>query len=389
MRRTMLLAALALTSCTSAWDSLRDRARQCTGTRRDCDNDPANGCEAETATDRLHCGDCSTQAAVACTGGKSLELRSIAGAGATQCVSLRGDGTHSLRCWGSNTRNQVTSANTDPIATPTDPAPADTSEVHALGVGDGFGCAIRGDVRELRCWGGAVTPPMLGPTERLLSLRALAVGARHACVAAPRAATDDNVIRCFGDNDRAQLGGPVNAMNIASVQTADGELFTMRSLAGLAAGASHSCAFDAQGVWCWGANEQGQLGRPPLPGSATVAAAPVQFASSVQVIDVAAGGESTCAVVSDAPVTSDAGTDASAGNDSGIEAGAPSDAACAAPSTGTLHATFLCWGAISRADRRATSGRRHARRRRARVRGLDPRERDHQRRRGVLLGPGR
>lgn len=99
MRRTMLLAALALTSCTSAWDSLRDRARQCTGTRRDCDNDPANGCEVETATDRLHCGDCSTQAAVACTGGKSLELRSIAGAGATQCVSLRGDGTHSLRCW--------------------------------------------------------------------------------------------------------------------------------------------------------------------------------------------------------------------------------------------------------------------------------------------------
>jgi alpha-tubulin suppressor-like RCC1 family protein len=218
-------------------------------------------------------------------------------------------------------------------------------------VGDGFGCAIRGDVRELRCWGGAVTPPMLGPTERLLSLRALAVGARHACVAAPRAATDDNVIRCFGDNDRAQLGGPVNAMNIASVQTADGELFTMRSLAGLAAGASHSCAFDAQGVWCWGANEQGQLGRPPLPGSAAVAAAPVQFASSVQVIDVAAGGESTCAVVSDARVTSDAGTDASAGNDSGIEAGAPSDAACAAPSTGTLHATVLCWGAISRADR--------------------------------------
>lgn len=342
---TTLSLALALSACTSAWDSLRDRSRQCTGTRRDCDNDPNNGCEVETATDRHHCGACDAEAPVACTGGKSLALRSIAGAGATQCVSLTGDGTHSIRCWGLNTRNQVSPSGTDARATPTDPRPDDPSEVHALSVGDGFACAIRGDVRELSCWGSAIAAPMLGPSERLLSLRALAVGARHVCVALPRAATDDNVVRCFGDNDRGQLGAAPTASNIASVQLGDGALFTMQSLSGLAAGASHSCAFDAQSVWCWGANEQGQLGRAPLPGPSGVAAAPVQFASSVRVIDVAAGGESTCAVVSDGAAMSDAGADGS------VEASVTSDSACGPSAPGALRATVVCWGAIAGSGR--------------------------------------
>jgi Regulator of chromosome condensation (RCC1) repeat len=343
--RKFALCALALLSCASPWDSLRDRSRQCTATRRDCDNDEANGCEVDLATDRQHCGECSTVARVACTGGRSLSLRSIAGAGATQCASLRGDSTHSIRCWGANDRQQVSARAAATVATPLDPAPGDASEVHAIGVGDGFGCAIRGDVRELSCWGRAVSPPSLAPTERLLSLRALAVGARHACVAVPRPATDESVVRCFGDNDRGQLGGTASApSNIASVATADGQIFAMRGLRGLAAGTSHACAFDDRSVWCWGADDRGQLGRARLPGSAATAAAPVQFAATnIRVIDVAAAGESACAIVSDDA----AGEDAGAAVGDGGDGGRAGDAQCAPSARGSLRASVLCWGALS------------------------------------------
>lgn len=367
MRRPWLLIALALTACASPWDSLRERSKQCTGTRRDCDNNMANGCETDIATDRQHCGQCGNVALVACSEGRSLDVFAIAGAAGTQCAALRGDGTSALRCWGANTQHQVSATSNGSSAIPVDPTPTLHDEIKALVLGDGFGCAVRGDVAAVDCWGDAVRLPSLSASDQLLAVSSITAGARHVCALVRRAGTSESVVRCFGDNDRGQLGAAaVMGTPVTTVTGLDRQPLVLSNALRVAAGATHTCVSTMSGVYCWGAFELGQLGRAPIPGIAATAAAPVQFGrAAVNAIDLAAAGDSTCAVVSDAPSLEDAGTDAALPSDaatmdvtavdastdasSSADASASADASCARPSSGsdTLRARVLCWGAIT------------------------------------------
>lgn len=368
MRRGWLLTALALASCASPWDTLRDRSKQCTGTRRDCDNNADNGCETDIAVDRQHCGQCGNLAPVACSEGRSLEVVAIAGAAGTQCAALRGDGTSALRCWGANTQRQVSASISGASAVPVDPTPALHDDVKALVLGDGFGCAVRGDVAAVDCWGEAVRLPTLSASDQLLAVSSITAGARHVCALVRRAGTAESVVRCFGDNDRGQLGAAV-AMGspVTTVTGLDRQPLVLSNAQRVAAGATHTCVSTTSGVYCWGAFELGQLGRAPIPGIAATAAAPVQFGrAAVSAIDLAAAGDSTCAIVNDAPAGEDAGVDA-ATSDAGplsdastmdgsadasavTDAGAAMEASCARPSRGVdaLRARVLCWGSIAR-----------------------------------------
>lgn len=371
MRRSWLLTALALASCASPWDTLRDRSKQCTGTRRDCDNNAENGCETDIATDRQHCGQCGNAAPVACSEGRSLEVVAIAGAAGTQCAALRGDGTSALRCWGANTQRQVSASSAGSSAVPLDPTPALHDEVKALVLGDGFGCAVRGDVAAVDCWGDAVRLPTLSASDQLLAVSSITAGARHVCALVRRAGTTESVVRCFGDNDRGQLGAAV-AMGspVTTVTGLDRQPLVLSNAQRVAAGATHTCVSTTTGVYCWGGFELGQLGRAPIPGIAATAAAPVQFGrAAVSAIDLAAAGDSTCAIVNDAPSGEDAGADAATDatspsdaatmdasvdvattSDASADASGAMEASCARPSSGAdvLRARVLCWGAIAR-----------------------------------------
>lgn len=367
MRATplVLLALSALSSCSSPWGSLRERSSQCTAGRRDCDGDPSNGCEVDTDTSREHCGACGRRATVACVQGRPLDVRSIAGASATVCATVSGDSLGGLRCWGSNTQNQVSA---DPPATaratPTDPMPIDSTEVHSLAVGDGFGCAIRGPSRVLRCWGDGVRS-LVGDAraalDSVVGARAVVAGARHACVAVLNPANDRSVIQCFGDNDRGQLGGERSATSpLVAVKGASGSAIALERFAGLVAGSSHACAYNDSQILCWGANEEGQLGRGPRPGIASSAAVGVAFSDNFDVVvhDVSAAGETTCAVLSSSRSVRDAGvvldaasdvaepSDASA-MDTSAEAGA-SLSACNADQNAQRR--VVCWGSLARAS---------------------------------------
>lgn len=62
---------------------------------------------------------------------------------------------------------------------------------------------------------------------------------------------------------------------------------------GISAGGAHSCAVRGDGtVWCWGANEFGQLGN----GTATSTAEPVQVTGVMNAVAVGAGGLFSCAL---------------------------------------------------------------------------------------------
>jgi hypothetical protein len=379
--RSWLASLLALCACTSPWGSLRERSQQCTGARRDCDGDARNGCEVDTLTDRLHCGQCGRAVSVACQQGRGLEVRALTGGAGTLCAAVSDDAVWGLRCWGANGGRQASASGASAVATPSDPTPQDDTIVHAMAMGDGFGCAVRDESRTLRCWGdGLAGGPSDGatpaPSESLVGVRAIAVGARHVCAILPQAGTENAIVRCFGDNDRGQLGAaPTAPGGGANVLRETGALLAERSLRGIAAGASHTCAFGDDGVWCWGSNDEGQLGRPARFGLAETAAMSVRFAAaSVRVHDLAAAGESTCAIVSEGLPSSagDAGVidgavsmgDAGDAGDARVvaDASAVADAGASADAgaldggsvQGTCGALALdrprvvCWGAIAR-----------------------------------------
>jgi serine/threonine-protein kinase len=160
----------------------------------------------------------------------------------------------------------------------------------ALWSGGWHQCAMRG--QRLVCWGsnskGQVgdgttqnrTTPVVVPLD---GVRAVAMGEYHTC-----ALVTDGRVFCWGRNVRSEVGGPVPAMLAKLPQEVEG----LGPATALAAGRQHTCARLASGaVYCWGANESGQLGRPlsddglppgPVPGLPAVT-------------QIFAGGSNTCA----------------------------------------------------------------------------------------------
>lgn len=120
----------------------------------------------------------------------------------------------------------------------------------------------------------------------------VAVGAAHAC-----AALDTGALYCWGANDDGQLGVPGPAESATPVLVAD----VVGALAVTAGGppggtGGHTCAITTAGrLYCWGANDAGQLGKGDTQSTAT----PTHIASVSQPATVAAGAEFTCATTKD------------------------------------------------------------------------------------------
>ena len=97
---------------------------------------------------------------------------------------------------------------------------------------------------------------------------------------------------CSGDNSAGQLGTGSTTSSAVFVGPVRGAL-EGRTVTRLDAGAAHVCAATADGVYCWGRNDQGQLGVT----GATSSAVPVRVASlSGAVTDLELHGTSSCAV---------------------------------------------------------------------------------------------
>jgi hypothetical protein len=60
----------------------------------------------------------------------------------------------------------------------------------------------------------------------------------------------------------------------------------------VSSGRGHSCVVAQGGLWCWGANDQGQCGLP----ASTSAVAPTKLADTADVVEVACGDDFTCVV---------------------------------------------------------------------------------------------
>ncbi|MFZ5624385.1 MAG: hypothetical protein ACOY71_08120 [Gemmatimonadota bacterium] len=118
------------------------------------------------------------------------------------------------------------------------------------------------------------------------ALRAIAVGQSHACGIAP-----DGAAWCWGANQNGQLGSGQtgSARQADPVKVAGGFSF-----AAITAGELHTCGLTTTGsIVCWGGGAQGQIGSGSSPNAQT---SPVAISGGRTYTQVSAGARHTCAL---------------------------------------------------------------------------------------------
>ena len=160
----------------------------------------------------------------------------------------------------------------DPALTP---LVAQTPPLEYVRAGENFLCGQVGS--DIMCWGdgdegepGRATAPDTHPPELVIGspVSGLALGRQHACVK-----TSDGEIACWGDGRDNRLGGPASDNCPIATDGAGPCDMSMKARVnvpavplGVAAGHRHTCVWTATSeVYCFGANDLGQCGRPPSP----------------------------------------------------------------------------------------------------------------------------
>lgn len=163
-------------------------------------------------------------------------------------------------CWGSNSHGQLgaspsTMASHTPIKVP------DLDDVLEISAGGWHTCARREG--EVRCWGNNATGQLGRESEENLHLPPAPVmglsdaveiraGVVHTC--ARRA---NGHVMCWGSNDSGRLG---IGSTTAGKHPTPTQVVNLQGVWSLEAGESHNCALTDRSAFCWGNNEEGQLG---------------------------------------------------------------------------------------------------------------------------------
>lgn len=210
-----------------------------------------------------------------------------------------------LRCWGHNSDWQLGYASSEDIGDDEIPAsagdvPVGESVLQVIS-GVSYTCALLTS-DTVRCWGNSMvsSTPQIPENSTPLDIGGtviqIAGGREHAC-----ALLDTNSVRCWGDGNDGQLGrasiedipgdGPVQAHGNVAVGS---------PVAQIAAGDVHTCALLIDGnVRCWGNGSSGQLGygNTETIGDNEVPAYAGDVPIGSPVLQIAAGGEHTCALL--------------------------------------------------------------------------------------------
>jgi alpha-tubulin suppressor-like RCC1 family protein len=172
-------------------------------------------------------------------------VKQLVAAVATTCA-LRTDGT--VACWGSNTRGQLGDGSMQNRSTP-QPVTS-LANVESIAMNRESVCAVMHDTT-LRCWGGPFGNVPMMNVANLSGVAEIAMGQSHYC-----ARITDGSVRCWGQNTYGQLGD--GTMLARTIPTA---VIGVADAAHIAVGATHSCVLLRNGtVQCWGQNDVGQLG---------------------------------------------------------------------------------------------------------------------------------
>jgi len=121
------------------------------------------------------------------------------------------------------------------------------------------------------------------PIDGLEGFTAVTAGKDHVC-----GLDADGATWCWGHNDHGQAGSEATAFLFHEPTRVEG----LAALTQLSAGHEHTCGLNAAGeVWCWGGNDDGQLGREDDSDSA-----PAQVDDLPTIVALASGGRHTTAI---------------------------------------------------------------------------------------------
>jgi alpha-tubulin suppressor-like RCC1 family protein len=257
-------------------------------------------------------------------------------------------------CWGLNTDGQLGSAAGASVKVPTAVTTL-TSGVSGIAAGPSHSCGIYNG--SAYCWGkggsgrlgnndgayaSSTTPVQVDSLTSGVSSVSVG-GDGHSC------AIVDGSVKCWGLNDKGQLGDSSTTLSNVPVQAS-----------GLATGAtqvttgySHSCAIVNGAAQCWGYNAYGQLGDSSTT-DRLVPTAVTGLASNVQ--QVGAGNSFSCALVSGGVkcwgdnTTGQLGTGNTTQSTSpvsvtGLTAGVQAISVGSAHACALINGTIKCWGA--------------------------------------------
>lgn len=275
-----------------------------------------------------------------------------------------------VRCWGAGSAGQLGTNSLSPLRVEGLFSAQQVAATRQVAAGSGSTCALRAD-GTVACWGsvlGFQVQPTL-PTRSdvpttvpsLSSVVELVIFGNQSFGATACARLSDATVRCWGSGANGELGDGLRRHSLTPVAVSN-----LTGVSKLSKGPGrHVCAMQAQGLRCWGDNATGQL----CNGSTTLVAQPGPITSGT-FLDVAAGGNHTCAVQSNGQVVCcGSNTSAQLGNgppsfgsttqltavpglDSAFTVVSGRLHSCAALRDGTVH----CWGSNNQGQLGTTPG---------------------------------
>lgn len=177
-----------------------------------------------------------------------------------------------VKCWGANNVRQLgTPANVAPSINIPQDVPDLANDVEQIASSVDHSCAQRAN-GDVHCWGAnsfgqigdGTISPFKGATrvdELSGNAKEVSTGIAHSC-----ALLGNGTVRCWGANNYGQLGTG-NTNNATKPVTVAG---LPRPAVAMSAGGNHTCArLDDQSIRCWGRNDRGQLGNNSRTNSST------------------------------------------------------------------------------------------------------------------------
>ncbi len=212
-------------------------------------------------------------------------INGLIAAGGSHACTLNEPGK--IRCWGDNEHGQLGNGSTSVSSAPV--GVKTLAGATAVATGGSTSCAITGDAK-VKCWG--EQDDVSSPTEiaGLANVTGIGVGGNHSCALA----TQVGKVWCWGGNEDGQLGDGTTTDRDEPVEASGLANATSITLGGL-----HTCAvIEAGTVECWGDNEHGQLG----DSTTTERHTPVEVTGVSGMTEVTAGASFNCALTGEGKV---------------------------------------------------------------------------------------
>jgi alpha-tubulin suppressor-like RCC1 family protein len=167
------------------------------------------------------------------------------------------------------------------VASSANPLKANVSQVSAISAGTDESCAIRAPNGSLSCFGS-----FDAQLDQVTNVSQVDVGDESACYV-----RTDHTVWCFGANNGGELGDGTLTDQSTPVQVAG-----LSNIIQVAVGYRHACAVSSDGLaYCWGSNTKGQLGTADTKDYRT----PQAVVGLVNAAGISAGHWHTCAWLND------------------------------------------------------------------------------------------